>query len=80
MPGRKDALGKIPFGYGYQWWTPVDWQGDYSAVGIYGQFIYVNPAKGVVIAKTSAYSNYNVDGQDMKDETMYAFQAIANAL
>lgn len=80
MPGRKDALGKIPFGYGYQWWTPVDWQGDFSAVGIYGQFIYVNPAKGVVIAKTSAHSSYNVDGQDMKDETIHAFQAIANAL
>ncbi|MBB4094983.1 serine hydrolase domain-containing protein [Brucella pecoris] len=80
MPGRKDALGKIPFGYGYQWWTPVDWQGDYSAVGIYGQFIYVNPAKGVVIAKTSAHSSFNVDGQDMKDESMHAFQAIANAL
>ncbi|NKW08963.1 serine hydrolase [Ochrobactrum tritici] len=80
MPGRKDALGKIPFGYGYQWWTPVDWQGDFSAVGIYGQFIYVNPAQGVVIAKTSAHSSYNVDGQDMKDETIHAFQAIANAL
>jgi len=80
MPGRKDVFGKIPFGYGYQWWTPVDWQGDYSAVGIYGQFIYVNPAKRVVIAKTSAHASYNVDGQDMKDETMHAFQAIANAL
>ncbi|MEJ5020100.1 serine hydrolase [Ochrobactrum vermis] len=80
MPGRKDAFGKIPFGYGYQWWTPVDWQGDYSAVGIYGQFIYVNPAKRVVIAKTSAQSSFNIDGQEMKDESMYAFQAIANAL
>lgn len=80
MPGREDAFGKIPFGYGYQWWTPVDWQGDFSAAGIYGQFIYVNPAKRVVIAKTSAHASYNVDGQDMKDETMHAFQAIANAL
>jgi len=34
----------------------------------------------VVIAKTSAHSSYNVDGQDMKDETIHAFQAIANAL
>ncbi|MCO7727141.1 beta-lactamase family protein [Brucella intermedia] len=80
MPGREDGSGQIPFGYGYQWWTPVDWQGDFCAVGIYGQFIYVNPARRVVIAKTSAHASYNVDGQDMKDETMHAFQAIANAL
>ncbi|SBW15371.1 beta-lactamase [Brucella sp. 10RB9215] len=80
MPGRKDALGKIPFGYGYQWWIPVEPEGDFCAVGIYGQFIYVNPAKHVVIAKTSAYPNYNIDGQKVKDESMYVFQAIANAL
>ncbi|ENS85896.1 hypothetical protein B984_02234 [Brucella melitensis UK31/99] len=80
MPGRKDALGKIPFGYGYQWWIPVEPEGDFCAVGIYGQFIYVNPAKHVVIAKTSAYPNYNIDGQKVKDESMYVFQAIANVL
>ncbi|MFD1793407.1 serine hydrolase domain-containing protein [Ochrobactrum teleogrylli] len=80
LPGRPGALRDVPFGYGYQWWLPVDYQGDYAAIGIYGQFIYVNPAKKVVIAKTSAYYNYNIDGQELENESMHAFQALANAL
>lgn len=80
MPGRKDASGKIPFGYGYQWWIPVEPQGDFAAVGIYGQFIYVNPAKRVVIVKTSAYANYNIDGQQVKAETIEMFQSLANSI
>ncbi len=55
-------------------------QGDFVAVGIYGQFIYVNPERKVVIAKTSAYADYNKDGQKMKDESIIVFQAIADAL
>lgn len=80
MPGRPDAkLGKS-MGYGYQWWIPSNPQGDFTAVGIYGQFIYINPQHKVVIAKTSAYANYNKDGQQMKDESIVVFQAIADAL
>ncbi|MEP1231466.1 MAG: serine hydrolase, partial [Litorimonas sp.] len=46
-------------GYGYQWWVPMPQEktiheGDFFAVGIYGQYIYVNPAMGVVIAKNAA--------------------------
>ncbi|MEL6665435.1 MAG: serine hydrolase [Pseudomonadota bacterium] len=66
------------FGYKYQWWIPLYPDGDdYSAIGIYGQFIYINPARKVVIAKTSAYTNYTVDGGMMNHETLVALQAIA---
>jgi CubicO group peptidase (beta-lactamase class C family) len=46
-------------GYGFQWWVPMPQNGDsnagdYSAAGIYGQYIYVNPAKNIVIAKNGA--------------------------
>ena len=41
-------------GYGYQWWVPMPEQGDYFAVGIYGQYVYVNPDHGIVIAKNAA--------------------------
>ena len=45
-------------GYGYQWWIPMPQEGpnkgDYTAAGIYGQYIYVNPARGIVIAKNAA--------------------------
>ncbi|MFD1199252.1 serine hydrolase domain-containing protein [Brucella gallinifaecis] len=80
MPGRNMPDGKVAYGYGYQWWIPSDPQGDFVGVGIYGQFIYVNPVKNVVIVKTSAYANFNIDGQAMKDETIHMFQSLANAL
>lgn len=45
-------------GYGYQWWIPMPQtgpnKGDYTASGIYGQYVYVNPARGIVIAKNAA--------------------------
>jgi CubicO group peptidase (beta-lactamase class C family) len=42
-------------GYGYQWWVPDGAApGEFLARGIYGQYIYVNRAAGVVIAVNSA--------------------------
>ena len=50
-------------GYGYQWWVPPassdpDFTGDYFAVGIYGQYIYINPALDIVIAKNAAQREF----------------------
>ncbi len=53
MPGENPSSSNRS-GYGYQWWIPEHPQNDYLARGIYGQYIYVNPAKKVVIVKTSA--------------------------
>jgi len=58
-PTRSDRGG---VGYGYQWWVPPNLEngkedpnkGDFFAVGIYGQYIYVNPARNLVIAKNAA--------------------------
>lgn len=36
--------------YRYQWWLPSD-RGDFMAEGILGQFIYVDPARDVVIVR-----------------------------
>lgn len=55
-------------------------EGEFLAIGVYGQFIYVNPKRGVVIAKTSAYSNYNVDGISMEHEAIAAFRAISRTV
>lgn len=44
------------WGYSAQWWHPIGGVGvDYSAIGIYGQFIYVNPGTGTVVVKLSDY-------------------------
>lgn len=41
------------FGYGYQWWVPEEPRGgpgdEFLAIGIWGQFIYVDRARRVVI-------------------------------
>lgn len=67
-------------GYGYQWWLPESDEGEYTAIGVYNQFVYVNPARGVVIAKTSANPAYGRDeSTDRELETLAAFQAIAAA-
>jgi CubicO group peptidase (beta-lactamase class C family) len=42
-------------GYAYQWWIPPGNEGVFMALGIYGQCIYVNPARRVVIVQTSAW-------------------------
>lgn len=36
--------------YQYQWWLPSD-KGDFAAEGILGQYIYVNPAKDLIIVR-----------------------------
>ena len=42
-------------GYAYQWWIPYGHEGAFNAEGIYGQSIYVNPTRRVVIVQTSAW-------------------------
>ena len=44
------------------------------------RFIYVHPKYNVVIAKTSAYVDYNNTGDEMEFESMEAFRAIAKGL
>ncbi|WP_239002530.1 recombinase family protein [Pseudomonas aeruginosa] len=41
---------------------------------------YVNPLRRVVIAKTSAYVDYNVDGIRMEHEALAAFRAISRTV
>jgi len=61
------------FGYGYQWWVPEDPESEFLAIGIWGQFVYADRRRGVVIVKTSAD-----EGFDTRDhETVAAFRAIA---
>lgn len=45
-------------GYGYQWWIPEGNEGEYMAIGIFNQYIYVNPTTKTVIVKNSANQNY----------------------
>ena len=64
------------FGYGYKWWIPENPQGDFLAIGIWGQYIYVDPVREVVIVKTSADPLFD----DNDHESVAAFRAIARAI
>ena len=49
----QDAENAPERGYGYQWWT--DEGGSYSAVGIFGQMVHVDPARRLVIVQLAAW-------------------------
>jgi CubicO group peptidase (beta-lactamase class C family) len=82
VPGAHE-FSDFPLGYGYQWWVPEGDEGEYSAIGVYNQFIYVNPARRLVIVKLSANSDYATaeDGSaDKEFETIELFRAIGRHL
>ncbi|WGX96928.1 serine hydrolase [Nocardioides sp. L-11A] len=61
------------WGYAAQWWHPTGGDGsDLSAIGIYGQYIYVSPRTGTVVVKLSDYGT-----EQDEQETIDAFRAIA---
>lgn len=78
MPGRDNPGSSNPFGYGYQWWIPIEPKGDFFAAGIYYQYIYVDPGTGVVIAKTSSDLKFTDPDEPRKKRLqLAAFQAIS---
>lgn len=61
-------------GYGYHWWTMADGHA-YAAIGLQGQFIYIDPATRTVIVKFS----YFPPGDESGHEESLAFFAAASA-
>lgn len=65
--------------YGYQWWIPKDGpDGVFMARGIYGQYIYINPGRDVVIVATGADRAFRQQG--VHDSNIAIFRSIAAAL
>ncbi|MEO0492556.1 MAG: serine hydrolase [Actinomycetota bacterium] len=83
-PGKTMIGGEVlPTGYGYQWWLYPGDSGDYSAIGIYNQHVYVDPPTGVVIVKLSANRRYGMSHResDNKSGQTYAlFRSIVESL
>lgn len=60
-PRETEPLGPgSPLGYRYQWWT-IAGTDAYLALGLQGQFIYVDPASDTVIVKLSYFPPGNED-------------------
>ena len=73
QPGQTDG----DWGYQYQWWAPKGGEGqDFSAIGIWGQFIYVNRAANLVIVKTSSDADFKAH----EYQTILMFRALASWL
>ncbi len=79
MPGKKPGSDN-PLGYGYQWWLPQDWTGDYMALGVYDQMIYVDPNRDLVIARHAANRDFQRNNFEPTDENVALFRAIAEDL
>lgn len=76
-PTAPTADGQI--GYGYQWWIPVGAaDGEYMARGIYGQYIYVDTARDVVIATNAADRKFREAG--VSDQNIEIFREIATSV
>ncbi|MCX5247441.1 beta-lactamase family protein [Streptomyces sp. NBC_00201] len=61
--------------YSAQWWHPSGATGDFSAVGVYGQYIYVNPAERTVIVKLSDHGT-----EQDEQETIDAMRDLSHNL
>ncbi|MFK7813101.1 MAG: serine hydrolase domain-containing protein, partial [Maribacter sp.] len=71
------------FGYGYQWWVFDGNEGEYAAMGIYNQLIYINPKRNIIIVKSAANNNYgttNDESSFREKESMAMLRAIVNSI
>ncbi len=47
-----------PLGYQYQWWTYGSGKGDFTAQGINGQFVYVDPSRDLVVVQSAVWPKW----------------------
>ena len=77
QPGAGDDLSSSDWGYGYQWWVPGFPNTDYTASGVYNQYIYVDPVTETVIAKISSNHRFTAEKEYSKAAHVAMFRAIA---
>jgi len=75
-PAYKDC--RPGYSYNNQWWITHNADGAYECAGIHGQFLHINPAADMVIAK---FGSHPVAGNCVNHPTnLKAFAALADAL
>lgn len=76
-PSAPTKPGKI--GYGYQWWIPVGaHEGEFLGRGVYGQYLYFDQSRNVLIVVTGADRAFRDKGVDAGNTEM--FRKIAQSL
>jgi CubicO group peptidase (beta-lactamase class C family) len=76
--GALGQSGYPHYGYSFLWWTLGGPRRSFTGLGIYGQYLYVDPEADVVIVKLSAWPT--PDDPDRDRETITALQAVADHL
>ncbi|GCD88625.1 hypothetical protein NLS1_06310 [Nocardioides sp. LS1] len=81
VPGNVVVGGMVVSeGYGYQWWIPAGDRGEFSAVGVYNQYVYVDPTSEVTTVKLSANRTFGTaedEAVNRHDETIAMLRAVA---
>ncbi len=76
-PSAPTQPGKM--GYGYQWWIPVGaHEGEFMAHGVYGQYMYFDQPRGVLIVTTGADRKFREPG--VSEQNVEMFRKIARNL
>ena len=75
---KRIGYGLAGQGYGFQWWTYDN--GAFAARGIFGQGIFIDPNRNLIIASNSSWSTAlgNVDNENAEREAFY--QMVVNAI
>ncbi len=65
------------FGYGYQWWVPeVPRPGEFMAIGVWGQYVYVDAERDVVVVRTATDPAFD----EHDHEAVAVLRAISDAV
>lgn len=76
--GALGPSGRPHYGYSSQWWTLGGARRAFTGIGVFGQYLYVDPEADVVIVKTSAWPT--ADDERLDRETITALRALADHL
>lgn len=74
---KQAGIGAPGRGYGYQWWTYDD--GTFAAQGIFGQGIFIDPARKLVIASNSNWPVASGQGA-LGEERLALYHAVQRAV
>ncbi len=74
---RQADIGVAGEGYGYQWWTYDD--GSYAAQGIFGQGIFIDPKRRIVIASNGNWPRAS-DREGLARERLAFYRAVQAAI
>ena len=75
---RQFETDKAQYGYGYQWWA-MD-EGCYSARGIFGQGIFIDPKRKLIIASNSNWPKASYQGGGPDKQRLAFYKQVQQAI